>query len=243
MVDLPRVAAHGVRVAGVARHVVHLDLERRAVGGDLEQAHRVLRQREHVRRLRKGHGAQQRLQMEAVGDLGDHPEPVREAEGLHALRRREDGEAVGLIHPELVIVDELVERLLDARHVGLVGARFVQLRQCGGGEVLELDPVGLRILRQRRGGQVEGDARRGARGQQPLDLGARGDVGVESHAGILVTDRERQGRAGTVAVDVRGLDLEGVAVVRERGAVPVVGEDVAVEARACWGGSGGSPGP
>ena len=47
----------------------------------------------------------------------------------------------------------------------------------------------------------------------------------------LVADRERQRGARAVAVDVGRLDLEVVTVVRERRAVPVVRQDVAVEPR------------
>ena len=46
-----------------------------------------------------------------------------------------------------------------------------------------------------------------------------------------VADRERQRGARAVAVHVGGLHLEVVPVVRERRAVPVVGEDEAVETR------------
>ena len=80
---------HGLHQAG------DLDLRGWHVPGDLDQADGVLGEHEHERGLREGHGPQQRLDVEAVGDHDDRGQPVRQAEAAQAGRRREHGQAVG----------------------------------------------------------------------------------------------------------------------------------------------------
>jgi hypothetical protein len=129
-----------------ARDVVDRDLEWRLVRRDLEKMRRALGERQHEGGLRERHGAQERLHVEAVRDLDGRAEAVRESERLHVLWRREDGEAVRLQPPERRIVYEVVERLLDARNVGLVGVRLAQLAHRLTRSVLELDPARLDLV-------------------------------------------------------------------------------------------------
>ena len=58
----------------------------------------------------------------------------------------------------------------------------VELAQRLGAEVLELDPGRVGVLRQRAGGEVDGDAGVRARVQQRGDLGLGRDVDVQGHA-------------------------------------------------------------
>src|SRR6185437_14376603 len=73
-------------------------------------------------------------------------------------------QAAGLVTPELVVVDEIRQLLLDRRDVGTRGGRLAQLPGGLRGQVLQLDP--LRIAARRRARrQVDRDARRLTSGQ------------------------------------------------------------------------------
>ena len=169
--------AHGI--AEIARQAGHVDGVGRQVRGDLQQSDRADADRQHIGVMRKGHGAQQRLQVEAIGHLDRVHELVRQAKALDAPVGREDREAVGLHRPEFVVLDDRVDGGLDGSHAVLVGVRGLELRDRGLEEVLELDAVRLRVLRQRRGAQVEGDGRRAAVRGQALDFGPGRQVDVK----------------------------------------------------------------
>jgi hypothetical protein len=156
-----------------------VDRERRPLASDLDEPHRTGRQRQHERRLRERDRAQQRLDVEAVGDLDHRAEPVRQPERPNAGRRREHGKATRLLGPEEVVLDEGVQRLAHVGDGASIGTRRLHLLGRLGDQVLELDPIGLRVLGDRARRQVRRDAARVACDQQPLDLGTRRDVGVE----------------------------------------------------------------
>ena len=108
---------------------------------DLDHADPVLRQREHERLVREGDRAQQRLEVEPIGDLDGLAQPVRQPIEAQAVRRGENGEAVSLEPPELVVVDEVGEVLLERRDPALVEALGGQLAGQALDQVLERDPV------------------------------------------------------------------------------------------------------
>src|SRR5262245_50752463 len=122
--------------------------------------------------------------MEAVGDLDDRGEVVGQPERRARRRREEEREAARLVTPELVVAGEIVELFVDRGDVGSGSARLLELCRGFPGEVLELDPLGV-AARGWIGRQVDRDARRLARGEQSLQLGAGGDVGREGHRGVL----------------------------------------------------------
>ena len=66
-----------------------------------------------------------------------------------------------------------VEVLADAAHDAVPEVAVLELTDRRGRQVLELDAVGVRVLRQRARGQVDGDARRRARVQQRRQLATR----------------------------------------------------------------------
>jgi hypothetical protein len=86
---------------------------------------------------------------------------------------------MGLQCPEAAIAVEVGQRLLDRPALGRSRSRSVELVDRLRGEVLERDPVGLGLGSDRGRRQVDGDEMRPARLQQPLDLAAAGNVGVE----------------------------------------------------------------
>ncbi len=158
------------------------DGRRRQVGGHFQEARGVLRQGEHEGVLREGKGAQQRLQVIAVRDF-DHVGDCRgEAECAHAVRRRQDAEAVGLVAPEAVVLPECGELGLQCGPAPLVEADGVQLCQCGLDEVGKGDAACLHVLCLGRGGEVDRHAGIGAGTMQRLDLRQGGDVDMK-HAG------------------------------------------------------------
>ena len=63
----PMDARHGAR--GILRQVGDLDRGRRQVRADLDHPDPVLREDQHERLVREGDRAQQRLEVEAIGDL------------------------------------------------------------------------------------------------------------------------------------------------------------------------------
>jgi hypothetical protein len=117
--------------------------------------------------------------MKAVRHLDAGLEPVRKTKRACTLRRREDGEAVGLEPPELIVVGKVIDRLPDRRDRALVDVCRPQLLKAGAREVPQLDAVLLRLLRDRGGGQVDRDAARRTHRDQMLDVRAGRDVDVK----------------------------------------------------------------
>ena len=138
-----------------------------------------LRERQDERALRRRDAAQQRLEEEAVRGLQSRLEPVGQPERGNVVRRREDGQAVGLVRPELIVVDQVVEGLLDESHSRGVGAAGAQAVEAVLGHVLQDQPVVGGVGRDGGRGQVDGETDRVARLRQPLNLGAGGDVNVQ----------------------------------------------------------------
>jgi len=137
---------------------------------DLDEPHRAGRQRQHERRLREGDRPQQRLDVEAVGDLDDRGQSAWEPERPQARRGGEHGEAARLLGPEVVVLDERVQRLADVGDGAPIGRRRLHL---GGGlrdQVLELDPIGLRVLGDGARRHVRRDAAGVACDKKALDV-------------------------------------------------------------------------
>jgi hypothetical protein len=78
--------------------------------------------------------------MEAVGDLDDGDEVVRQPERRAHGRREEQRETARLVTPELVVVDKIGQLVVDSGDVGSGSARLIKLRPGLPGEVLQLDP-------------------------------------------------------------------------------------------------------
>jgi hypothetical protein len=175
------------RARGIRRQARHLDHERRSLTYDLDQAHRSGRQRQHEGRLRKRDCAQQRLDVEPVGDLHGVREPIRKPKRPQSSRRGEDREAARLLGPELLVVGQLVQRLADVSDGAPVGPHRLELPDCLRRQVLELDPASLRLLGQGARLDVDRDRQLISLRKQPLDRGPCGDVGVEK--GHVVTSR------------------------------------------------------
>jgi hypothetical protein len=106
----------------------------------------------------------------AVGHLQGLREPVRQAEAAQTVRVGEHGQRMGLQRPEPTIVVEVLEGRLDRPPLCGSGPRRPELFDGLGGEVLERDPVRLRLRSYRRGRQVDGDELGPARLQEQLDL-------------------------------------------------------------------------
>jgi hypothetical protein len=75
-----------------------------------------------------------------------------------------------LLGPEVVVVGELVERLADLGHRAPRRGRLLELAHRLSGQGLELDPPGLRLLRERTRRDVDRDAERVVHGEQALEL-------------------------------------------------------------------------
>ena len=97
--------------------------------------------------------------------------------GLEAVRAREDGQAVGLVDPELIVVlGQMQQVRLDVGHVVAVGAGIVQLLYRLVGQVAEHQAVARCLLCHPVGRQVDRYTVCGVGFEQPLDLGSGGDV-------------------------------------------------------------------
>jgi len=96
------------------------------------------------------------------------------------MRVDEDRERVRLLRPEIAIVVEIVERLLDRLALGGVEISRTKVVDRLPGQVLEGDPSGVGLRRDRAGRQVDRDEVVSTRLQETLDLAAAGNVGVEA---------------------------------------------------------------
>jgi hypothetical protein len=89
--------------------------------------------------VREGHRTQQGLEVKAVRDLDHAGEVVREPERGARRRRQEQRKAARLVAPEVVVVDEVGELVVDCRNVG--SRRTCPPELFGGlaGKILQLD--------------------------------------------------------------------------------------------------------
>ena len=104
-------------------------------------------------------------------DLDRRLQAVRQPERPVPLGRQEHRQAAGLQPPELVVVVQRLELLLDRPYLPLVATGFRELLDGRIAQVLQGDAVGLGLLRQGRGRQVDRDAGLAPRLGQPADLG------------------------------------------------------------------------
>src|SRR5262245_53941174 len=186
------------RARDVAREVRDGDLRRFELGCDLEQADASLRERQHERGVRERERAQERLEMEAVGDLDHARQVVRQAVGRASRRREEEREAPCLVAPELIVVDQVGDLLLDRGDVLPIGACLLELADGLAGQVLQLDSLCV-TAGGRAGRHVDRDARRLAGSEQTVQLRTCRDVGWEDHCGSPGSvDRDPSGRPGSI---------------------------------------------
>ena len=127
--------------------------------------------------------------MEPVGDLHLGDEPVREPERDERAGCREQREAPRLEAPERAVGVELPELLVDPRDVRLRRAGLLELPDGLGGEILELDAIGVAAGR-RIGGHVDRDAGRVPVRQQSIDLAA-GGMSVCRFTNVLLVAGDR----------------------------------------------------
>ena len=93
--------------------------------------------------LRKGDGAQQRLEVKAVGNLDRVGDGGGQPEGAHAVGGGENGKAVRLQSPERIILAERGEFGLQQAPAALVEACGVELLQRRFRQIAEGDPARL----------------------------------------------------------------------------------------------------
>src|SRR5215212_3086159 len=106
---------------------------------------------------------------------------------MHPRRGREHRKAASLRGPEGAILDEIVQLITNIRYGALIRSGRFQLLGRRGSEVLQFDPVRLRLPRYRAGRQVDRHATRVARREQSLDLRTGGDVGVKRQGVFLLS--------------------------------------------------------
>ena len=184
----------------VAGKIGYGDLGRCEVVHHFDEAHRALRESEDVSQLREGDGAKKGLDVEPIRYFDQVDEVVREPEGRDRVGRDEDREAPSLVPPELGVVIELGESLVDGHEVCSIGAGGLELAPRFGREVLQLDALGV-AARGRIRGEIEGDRSRMPALEEAVDLGARGEIGVKVHWKILAV----VGVESYVAGRLRGL--------------------------------------
>src|SRR5690554_4675720 len=88
---------------GIFRQVRYLDLFGWKVRRHFDQSDSIFWQRQNVRSLWEGSGAQQRFKVEAVGYFNNLVELVCHTVKAQRLGGCQNGQAVGLMLPELVI--------------------------------------------------------------------------------------------------------------------------------------------
>lgn len=158
------------RVVEAAPQARHLDLVRRQTGRHLDQADAADAGREDIGVLGEGDGPEQRLEMEPVRHLHRGVQPAGQAKRANDVGAHEDGQAVGLHRPELIIVDNLGDRFLDRPDRALAGVHGLKLSHGLAQRILERGPVGLRRLRQRRSRHIDRHGRCPATAGQNVDL-------------------------------------------------------------------------
>ena len=93
--------------------------------------------------------------MGAVRDVHLRADGVREAVGPHVVGSDDDRQSLGLVLPEVVVVDEVGQLFVDLGDLGPGGdAGLLEVGPSSSGEVLQLDPVSLGVGGQRRRRQV-----------------------------------------------------------------------------------------
>ncbi len=187
-------AAFGVatpteRMGRITRQAWHLDFMGRQVCRNLDQSHGAHADHQQIGVLRKGYGSQQGLQVEAVRNLDQGSEAVWQAKAADILRRRKKGEAIGLFRPKIIIANDRLNGLLHGADAALRGPRSFNLGNGGFQQIFQLDPVGLRILRQRGGRQIDRDCRTATIGRQLFYLVAGRQIDVEHSGPLQVSGR------------------------------------------------------
>ena len=161
---------------------MNTDRGRRQISKNLDEARHVLRQGKNESGLRECDGAQQRLEMEAVGNLDHVGDGGGQPEGAHAVGSGEDSEAVRLQSPERIILAERGEFGFQQGSAALVESCAFQLLQCRFGQVAEGDAAGLHILGLRRRGHIDRNAGVGAGGDESPNFRKRWNIDVQHAA-------------------------------------------------------------
>ena len=176
-----RMAAPAGGVRRALRQSGHGHLVRGNVGQDLDEPRRADADRQQEGVMREGDRADELGQQKTVRHFDGVGEPVGEPEGAQEARRGEDGQTVGLHGPERVVGDQVFDAVADHLDVALGDARFLDLRQRRFQEILELDPIRLRVLGHRRRAQVERNGR-AAKSDELGDFGLGGKIDIEQDA-------------------------------------------------------------
>ena len=120
----------------------------------------------------------------AWGKVTDHcGEVVGQAVGLETTRAGEDGQAVGLVDPELVVVLGQVGQVgLDVGHSVGIGAGRLELLDRLTGQVTQHQSITVGLLGDPVGRKVDRDTVVGGGRQQLLELFSGGNISVQRHA-------------------------------------------------------------
>ncbi len=171
------------RARDVARHVRHAHDLGGGVRHRLQQPHPALGEREHERGLWERDRSHQRLDVQPLPRDGPLDQAVGQPERAHPTGSGEYGERARLMPPELVVLLEVGEGVLQRGEVAFV--HLGELVKGRADEVLERDPLAL-AGRRGLGLHVQRDRRRGHRLPQRIDFGTGRDVGVQRHRGSLL---------------------------------------------------------
>ena len=131
---------------------------------------------------------------------------IRDPEGAQVVRGRVDRQAVGLVAPEVIVVDEVVQLLREGSDPALVGVCRLELIDGLLGQVLEQDAVRVGLQGHRRGGQKNGHAHVPPPVGEIGEIVGGGDVEVEhgvSWRVVAGVDRGRHRRGPGPGLVVR----------------------------------------
>jgi hypothetical protein len=133
--------------------------------------------------------ARRPLDEETVAGHHGRLQPVGQAEGERFVGRGQHGQRVRLEAPEPVVVDQVAQCFVDGIALALGDAARAQPVQALAQQVLQGDAVGLGILGDGCGGQVDRQARGRTHGAQALDVLARRNIDMQHVNGAPGGDR------------------------------------------------------
>ena len=129
------------------------------------------------------------LRLETVRDFDGVGQVVRKSECLNPIRRDEDGEAVGLMNPKRIIIDQVLDVLLDRPYCAFVGVDRAHLRNGGFEQILQLDTVCIRLSGYRRRPQKDRECRRSTITRKLFNLSTRRQINMQQDASPDVRSR------------------------------------------------------
>ena len=105
--------------------------------------------------MRKGHGAQERLQVKPIGHFDHVMQFIGQAIGLYPFRRDQNGKAVCLMFPEILILLKNCQMFLQRPDASLGQAGLLQLCDGLAYQITEIGPALPDILRHRSRFEVD----------------------------------------------------------------------------------------